>query len=308
MFTLFLLLAQTPLLSAKSPDLYQAIVQHNPSAAKVLINAGADPNSRDAHARTPLHAAVTVSGMGKLEVIRLLLAKGADPNARDDSGASPLDEAAWGGSVEKSALLLEAGAKIDMPETKTGATPLNEAVFKGHLGVVELLLAHGANVSIKDHAGFSPADNAIRQHHPEVACVLLAHSKDGALANHLLEEAVRRGQADTVQMLLDAGATIDARFASGSTALYEAALKGDNQIVSLLVSRGANVNVRETTSGTTPLYAAAAFGREEVVETLLLWGADPNLTSKEGISPLHAAESNQYRTIAEQIRRAGAVK
>ena len=202
MFTLVLLLAQAALLSAKSPDLYQAIVQHNELAAKALINAGANPNSRDAHARTPLHAAVTVYGMSKLELIRFLLAKGADPNARDDSGASPLDEAAWEGSVEASALLLAAGAKIDTPETKTGATPLNEAVFKGHIGVVELLLAHGANTSIRDDAGFSPADNAIRRHHPEIACVLLAHNKDRALANRLLEEAVDRGQADTVQMLL----------------------------------------------------------------------------------------------------------
>lgn len=305
MLTLFLLLAQTPALPAKSPPLQQAIVQPNSSAAEALIKAGADPNSRDNHARTPLHAAVNAYGVGKLELIRLLLAKGADPNARDDSGASPLDEAVWRGSVEKSVLLLDAGAKIDIPETKTGATPLNEAAFKGHVAVVELLLARGADASIKDRTGFSPAENAIRQHHPEVAVVLLAHDKDRRLANRLLEDAVRRDQADTVQMLLDAGAAIDARFASGSTALYEAALKGDDAMVSLLVSRGANVNAREITSGTTPLYAAAAFGREEAVATLLLWGADPNLLSKDGISPLHAAESNRYRTIAERIRNAG---
>ncbi len=305
MLALFLLLVQAPALPAKSPALQQAIVQHNLPEAEALIQAGADPNSRDNHARTPLHAAVSAYGVGGLELIRLLLAKGADPNARDDSGASPLDEAVWRGSIEKSVLLLDAGAKIDTPETKTGATPLNEAAFKAHLAIVELLLARGADASIKDDNGFSPAENAIRQHHPEIALVLLAHDKDRGLANRLLEDAVRRGQADTVQMLLDAGVTIDARFASGSTALYEAALKGDDELVSLLVSRGANVNAREITSGTTPLYAAAAFGREEAVATLLLWGADPNLVSKEGVSPLHVAESNQYRTIAERIRNAG---
>ena len=244
-------------------------------------------------------------GVCELELIRLLLAKGADPNARDDSGASPLDEAAWRGSVQKSVLLLDAGAKIDAPETKTGATPLNEAAFQGHVAVVELLLARGADASSKDRAGFTPAENALRQHHPSAVRVLLVHDKDLALANHLLEQAVRRGQADTVQMLLDAGTAINERFASGSTALYEAALKGDDAIVSLLVSHGANVDARETASATTPLYAAAAFGREETVRTLLLWGADPNLVSKDGVSPLQAAESNRYRTIAERIKRAG---
>ena len=298
MLALLLFLAQTP-------ALHEAIAQYDPSAAEALIEAGADPNLRDSHDRTPLHVAVTSFGLGKLEVMRLLLMKGADPNLRDDAGASPLDEAAWGGWAAKVALLLDGGAKIDAPDTKTGATPLNEAAFKGRVGVVALLLARGANANITDRAGFLPVENAVRQHHPEVARILLTHDKDRELTNRLLEEAVRRGHADTVEMLLDSGADIDARSASGSTALYEAALKGDGPIVSLLVNRGADVNAAETTSGTTPLYAAAAFGRQEAVVVLLLSGADPNLVSKEGISPLRAAESNQHRTIAENIRAAG---
>jgi ankyrin repeat protein len=305
MRTLFLLLAQISVLSTQVPELYQAIAQYSPSAAKKLINAGADPNSRDGHGRSPLHAAVDAFGSGKLELMRLLLSKGADPNARDDFGSSPLDDAAWIGSVEKSALLLDSGAKIDAPETKTGATPLNEAAFKGHVEVVQLLLRRGADVRTKDDAGFSPAENAVREHHPEVACILLAHDKDPNLPGRLLEEAVRRGQADTVAMLLDMGVPINARFASGSSALYDAALKGDTQIVDLLVGRGSDVNEREASSGTTPLYAAAAFGREDAVAILLLWGADPNLVGSNGKTPLHAAESNGYRKIAERLRAAG---
>ncbi len=298
MLALLLLLAQTP-------TLHEAIAQYDPSAAEGLIEAGADPNLRDSHDRTPLHIAVTSFGLRKLDVMRLLLLKGADPNLRDDAGASPLDEAAWGGWAAKVTLLLDGGAKIDTWDTKTGATPLNEAAFKGHISVVELLLARGANANIRDRAGFSPVENAVRQHHPEAARVLLFHDKGRELTNRLLEEAARRGHADTVEMLLDAGADIDARSASGSTALYDAALRGDGAIVSLLVKRGANVNAVETVAGTTPLYAAAAFGRQEAVVVLLLAGADPNLASKEGISPLHAAESNQHRAIAENIRTAG---
>ncbi len=303
MLALLLLFAQTPVLPAPDPN--KAIRQYNPASAESLLQAGDDPNARDTHARTPLHAAATGLGWGKLELVRLLLAKGADPNARDDTGASPLDEAAWGGSAEKAAVLLDGGAKLNAPETKTGATPLNEAAFKGHTAVNELLLARGANARIKDHAGFSPVENAVRQHRPDTVRVLLAHNKDGDLPNRLLEQAIRLGQADTVQMLLENGAAIDARFASGSTALSDAALNGDNAIVSLLVSRGANANARDVPSGTTPLYAAAAFGREEAVATLLLWGADPNLRGKDGISPLQAAKSNGYRAIAARILSSG---
>ena len=298
MLALLLLLAQTPALE-------EAILQHDQAAAEALIKAGADPNSRDGHARTPLHAAAATDSHGQVEVVRLLLTHGADPNSRDDSGASPLDEAAWGGSVDKVALLLDAGAKIDARDTKTGATPLNEAAFMGHVSVVKLLVARGADAGIKDRAGFSPVENAIRQHQQETARILLNHAKDHELVNHLLEVAVRRGHADTVEMLLDAGADVNARSSSGSTPLYDAALKGNGAIVSLLVNRGADLNAVETTSGTTPLYAAAAFGRQEPVVILLLAGADPNIASKDGIRPLHAAESNQYQTIAQNIRAAG---
>ena len=305
MLTLLLLWAQAASAPSTSSLLSAAIRQPTSSAAEILINAGADPNSRDIHGQTPLHAAVIAHSEGKDDFIRLLLAKGADPNARDDSGASPLDEAAWRGSVERSALLIDAGASIDMPEPKTGATPLNEAVFKGHLALVKLLLARGANTGTKDNAGFSPVENAIRQHHPEMLAPLLAYEPDPELLIRLLAEAVRRGQADTVQTLLDLGTNIDGKSAAGSTALYEAALKGDSEIVSLLVSRGANVNVRETASGTSALYAAASFGRQQAVAALLLWGADPNLASKDGISPLHAAQANEFPKIAAQIKAAG---
>src|SRR5271169_6461723 len=114
MLALLLLLAQTP-------ALHEAIAYYDPSAAEALIEAGADPNLRDSHDRTPLHIAVTSFGLKKLDVMRLLLMKGADPNLRDDAGASPLDEAAWGGWVDKVALLLEGGAKIDALDSKTGA-------------------------------------------------------------------------------------------------------------------------------------------------------------------------------------------
>jgi hypothetical protein len=146
---------------------------------------------------------------------------------------------------------------------------------------------------------------AVREHHPEVACILLAHDKDPTLPSRLLEKAVRRDQADTIAMLLDAGVPINTRFASGSSALYDAALKGETRIVDLLADRGSDVNEREATSGTTPLYAAAAFGRDEAVAILLVWGADPNLVGSNGKTPLHAAESNGYRKIAERLRAAG---
>lgn len=304
MLAALLLLIQAAVTSSPRPLLQEAIRHVDPSTAQALIEAGADVNSRDAHGRTPLHIAAIAYGP-KAQIIRLLLAKGADPNARDDEGASPLDDAVWRGLLGRVALLLDGGAKLNSPESKTGATPLNEAAFKGHIEVVKLLLARKADETIRDHAGFSPIENAIRERHVDVVSVLLSHVADSKLRLQLLERAIRTGQEDMVATLLDAGVSVDEHFTSGSTALYDASLSGKVRIVSLLVSRGANVNERDSESFTTPLYAAAAFNRQEVVSTLLLWGADPNLVGKEGITPLHAAETNGYSSIAERIRAAG---
>lgn len=297
-----LLLIHASLLTSQTPALHQAVLQSHTSTVEALINEGVDINGRDRDGRTPLQVAATVGGPEKLEVIRLLLAKGANPNLRDNSGTSPLDEAVWKGWTERAALLLEGGASIDAPESKTGASPLNEAAFQGHIGVVKLLIARGADARIRDHNGFLPIENAVRENHPEVISLLLGPHPNPDLLQHLLEDAIRRHQHEIAAILLDAGAPIDGPFSSGSTPLYEAALKGDAGIVSLLLARGANVNSRDANSLTTPLYAAAAFGRQDVVTTLLLWGADPALTGKEGGTPRHAAESNGFRKIAEQLR------
>jgi len=304
MLVVLLFLAQAALAPPTVSTLQEALSHANPSKAQALIEAGAKVNSRDSHGRTPLHVAAFADGP-KDSLIRLLLAKGADPNARDDEGASPLDNAAWIGDAGRVALLLAGGAEINARESKTGATPLNEAAFKGHIDVVRLLLDRHANETIRDNAGFSPVENALRERHPEVMSIFLKRASNSHLLSRLLERAVQSCQGDLVSTLLDAGAAVDAHFASGSTALYNASLAGCGQIVSLLLSRGANVNERDTESLTTPLYAAAAFGRQQVASTLLLWGADPNLVGKERLTPLHAAESNGFRTIAKQIQSAG---
>ncbi|MGC2657592.1 MAG: ankyrin repeat domain-containing protein [Bryobacteraceae bacterium] len=306
MLSLLLLLSQAAAeFAATPPPLFQAVRRLDPSAAIAMIESGADPNLRDDHGRTILQAVATSFGRERERLIRLLLTKGADPNARDAMGASAVDDAVWMGSAERTMLLLDAGGKINEPEAKTGATPLNEAAFQGHIDVAKLLLARGADVRTKDYAGYSPIENALRQRQLDMVQLLLPLYHDRELPNHLLEEAIRRGQDDAVGMLLKEGASINARSPLGSTPLYDAALKGDAEIVSDLVSRGADIDARDVNSGTTPLYAAAAFGRKQVVAILLLWGADPNALSKEGISPLHAAESNQYSDIAQQIRKAG---
>jgi hypothetical protein len=102
--------------------LHFALARAQPRVAVALIEAGADPNSRDDAGDTAL---IVAANKGWPEVVRALLAKGADPNAASRDGETPMHNAPNGpggrypgfGKVQKSLvpeireMLLKAGAK-----------------------------------------------------------------------------------------------------------------------------------------------------------------------------------------------------
>ena len=61
---------------------------------------------------------------------------------------------------------------------------------------------------------------------------------------------------------------------------------GHQDIVEMLVTKGASVNA-VTTEGRSALLYAASKGREKIVEYLLSQGADQNKADKLGATPLH---------------------
>ena len=65
--------------------------------ARLLLDAGADPDARQASGWTPLHSA---AHNGDLELVELLLARGADPAAANDDGTTVLSMAEEGGNAD----------------------------------------------------------------------------------------------------------------------------------------------------------------------------------------------------------------
>ncbi|KAK2812006.1 hypothetical protein FQN50_001714 [Emmonsiellopsis sp. PD_5] len=119
---------------------------------KVLLESGMDPNvTTDEYYFTPLHYAMTSTEDGGVncKLAKLLIDAGGDPNLRDDMGWTSLHLAVERCDVEIIKLLLDNGAALT-PKTEKGDTPLRLAVRLGRKEAVTLLLERGADPFLGD--------------------------------------------------------------------------------------------------------------------------------------------------------------
>merc|ERR1712210_135727 len=140
-------------------------------------------------------------------------------------------------------------------------TALTLACFQGRHEVVSLLLDRKANVEHRAKTGLTP-----------------------------LMEAASGGFVDVGRVLLDKGADVNAPPVPSSrdTALTIAADKGHCRFVELLLSRGAQVDVRNK-KGNSSLWLAANGGHLDVVQLLHSAGADIDSQDNRKVSCLMAA-------------------
>lgn len=108
-----------------------------------------------------------------------------------------------------------------------------------------------------------------------------------------LHKSVLAGDLAAVTGLLDKGVDLNARSPDRNryTALHWAAQEGHEQIVELLLQRGANPDLRSSraTKQATPLSICAARNEIAVARLLLHSGANPNIANGYGWTPLHNA-------------------
>ncbi len=90
----------------------------------------------------PLHRAAR---LGDINQLRILLDQSYDINTRDGNGYTALYSAAGAGQTETVKMLLQRGARTEIPDNFVGYTPLVQAAFSGHKETVKALIDGGAN-------------------------------------------------------------------------------------------------------------------------------------------------------------------
>lgn len=106
-------------------------------------------------------------------------------------------------------------------------------------------------------------------------------------------DAARRGDMEGLRALLATGADANAAPGDGMTALHWAAERGDDAMVTVLVSAGASVNARTRVGDYTPLHLAARSGSGPAVTAILKAGAKVDVVTSTGaVQPLHLAAAS----------------
>jgi len=106
-----------------------------------------------------------------------------------------------------------------------------------------------------------------------------------ARSTSVVADAAREGDLATVKRLLKEGGDVNAALGDGTTALHHAAMRGDADMVSVLLYAGANVRATTRLGGYTPLHLASQRGHEQVIQLLVKAGANPNQPTVTGTTP-----------------------
>jgi ankyrin repeat protein len=233
---------------------------------------------------------------GRVERVRELLQKErglAKAKAEDSDQTPALYLAAETKNGELVRLLLEHGADW-RTTTRSGWTILAKACAEGTPETVDLLLKHGADVNRRDMWGSLPiygANAAMREY-------LLAR---GAQID--LKTAFDLGRLDLArQMLQEDAGRARFRFGTGMSLLHDLAQAQQENVaaIELLLTAGADIDA-QTNWGATPLHLAAFNGRARTVDFLLRRGAQPQLPDKRGQTALAVAQARGHRACAELL-------
>jgi ankyrin repeat protein len=225
-------------------------------SAKLLLDAGADVNQVTEYGWTPL---LTATNNRHYKLARYLIERGADVNRANKGGWTPLYLATDNRNIEG------------------GDFPVHRPDMD-HLDYIRILLDHGAdpNARIKDNtltrtiftmqwffeAGATAFVRAAQSSDIELMRLLLSHGADPLSATDFGDTALTAAAGigwvegvtyehsaahniEAVRLLLELGLDPNAANRDGRTPLMAAAMKGRNEVVQMLVDRGAKLDTRD---------------------------------------------------------------
>ncbi len=306
--------------------------------SKYLIENGAEIDARDIHGNTVLmHSAL----FADLERVKYLVSHGADVNASAIDGTTPLMNASIADfetidndsmerlSTKTVSYLIQHGAEVNANK-EDGNTALMNASWSGNLYTVKTLISNGADVNSKDIEGTTPLMYAVGSNKYallsdreikmilKIGDALIANSnvsKTHPALTEFNEQIEDLGNTDilgvmeliqTVNYLILMGANVNDRNNNGATALMQAELKGNTEIIEILKKNGARQYPLALDIATDYLITGCQRGDITLIEQALRNGADVNRKKRDyinnsGDTPLEIAINGGYLEVINYL-------
>jgi ankyrin repeat protein len=229
----------------------------------LLLDYGSDPNGKNREGKTPLFEAIQLS---RVDIVTTLLDHGANPNLPGpkhmlwpstyqpacleilltrgaDAKKTPgvMELAASINNIDSVRILLKAG--VDPNAKKDGTyTPLCTAIRDNRADIFQLLLANGADPNVM--ASEYPAFKCVTHFRVHFLPALVQAGADLNNPRGILETAVHMNNTEALLWLLDQGVNPNDKTSKGYTPLTTAIRENRADLVDLLLSRGADPNIR----------------------------------------------------------------
>lgn len=290
---------------------------------EMLLDHGANINSRDCNGETALHYAIEerrdkkTKKEEKYKIVNILLKNNAALNVLSKSKFSPLHIASLYGEHHIVKLLIEYGANINI-KGEEDWTPLVEACTNQHYTTMNLLLNNGADIDFEHsfwcsgHQYETPEINHIVKRSIEEKILKQKILSGSANIDEQLIDSVIQNDIGKVQTLIETGANINRGIRCKEsrekyteyTALMWASYKGNLNIMELLLEKGWDANHYDDMG--TPLQWACEGGQMDAVKILLDKRAIINAPGPRGITALAWACINGHYDIVNILLNNGA--
>lgn len=223
----------------------------------------------------------------------------------------PIHYAARGGDVEEIKKILHETPQMLRHVSTEDLTPFHYAAIGGHIDTVEFFLSKGIDINAGEKSILS---SVIRGSQGDVREKMVKFLlKKGADVHKgewpPLATAVDRNNIEFAKILLSNGANINVRLDdSGATVLHVAAGKDYlTNMLRFLVLNGADINSVDSMVGS-PLCEAAKWGNIENVDLLLQHGADKNIKNVDGKISLALAKKQLEKVIKHGDNTPGSIE
>jgi ankyrin repeat protein len=231
------------------------------------------------------------------------------PTVTEQDGQEAIYTAIRDGDLEAVDQILDRDPTSLHSRNEAGREPIQEACLLGRPAILELLVSRGADVNDRDRAENTTLHWAVHAFvEPEVRGEMAAYllAEDPALATTENINGITplhwagNELPQTVQLLLENGADLDARDQNGMTPLHHWTRYWMDDESVLLIQSGADVEAQDP-FGRTALHLAAIGGRGDKYRMLRDFGADLNAKDDEGLTPATYARKFGHVELADQI-------